>query len=489
VSRPLAEGGQASVSLAVDLLLEEQVVIKEIAGARLEPLRREFAMLCRLRHPNLAEVRDLIEIDGRSCLVLAVAPGPDLGVWAAGAAQEELLLAVAAVARALQFIHGRGVTHRDLKPGHVRVGEGSIGSLPAARVLDFGLATASPADDVAGTLGYIAPEVLAGDAAGPTADLFSLGVVLHECLFGELPAIAVGRPDRDRPWPADRVEPALGQLLEGLLDLRPERRPSATEVLETIGRIVGRSVQVSTEELAGPFLPPLPLVGRERALARLDGAIEAARDGERAALRVSGCGKSALLLEASLRAQAAGLLLHPATSLSELAAGASAEPRAAASQILDALLARARTRATLVALDDCPPGDPVGAALCDQLQALGTDASAGLLLVLCTDGDADITLGCLSAEETVRVVRAMLYPLRFLPDWADEVHAITGGDPRVLAHLLCEQIEAGVPETLQHSAERERIVHRRLAALGEAERGVLGVLVCWRSRPVRSPAA
>src|SRR5262249_37430568 len=92
--------------------------------------------------------------------------------------------------QALAYLHRRGVLHRDLKPGNILVISGPRG--PQVKVLDFGLALGTQElrtrfAEIAGTLGYMAPEVLLGAQPSEAADLFAVGVIAHELLLGSHP--------------------------------------------------------------------------------------------------------------------------------------------------------------------------------------------------------------------------------------------------------------------------------------------------------------
>jgi eukaryotic-like serine/threonine-protein kinase len=192
----LATGGMGEIWVARDLLLDRPVAVKVPGGAlagdgrAAERLRREARAAARLDHPNIAQVLDLGDQDGRPYLVMELLEGESLAgrIDRGGPmAPAEAARVVAAVADALQAAHGAGVVHRDVKPGNVFLtAEGEV------KVLDFGIASAAgeaalTTGDLLGTAAYLAPERALGLPATPAADVYSLGVVLYELLAGRRP--------------------------------------------------------------------------------------------------------------------------------------------------------------------------------------------------------------------------------------------------------------------------------------------------------------
>ena len=194
----LGRGGQGLVYRAVHLKLQQDVAIKLAC----KPLGRDLVedegrLLANLKHPNLVQVHDLGLHEGRPYLVMEFVPSRTLEQLAEEQRLKPRRAAelAAVVARAVDYLHGRGVVHQDLKPGNILVGEDG-----RPRLIDFGMARlrdawAGDADGPSGgTLAYMAPEQARGEQEriGPASDLFALGGVLYFLLTGRAP---FGRED------------------------------------------------------------------------------------------------------------------------------------------------------------------------------------------------------------------------------------------------------------------------------------------------------
>lgn len=190
----IASGGMATVHRAVDNVLKRPVAVKVAAPEHLtncDALRQEALSAARLSHPNVARIFDYGEVErgGRYLpfVVMELIPGGTLSTrlikngpipW------RDAARLCADVAFALAAAHDRGLVHRDIKPGNIML------SPTGAKVVDFGVsapAGAATADDdgrIWGTPAYFAPEQLRGAPAGPAADVYAVGLVLHACLTG-----------------------------------------------------------------------------------------------------------------------------------------------------------------------------------------------------------------------------------------------------------------------------------------------------------------
>ncbi|MFG0317455.1 MAG: sigma 54-interacting transcriptional regulator, partial [Planctomycetota bacterium JB042] len=205
--RALGAGRSGLVRVARDRARAgARVVLKSVpAGAR-DEVEREYRVLSAVGHPALARAIDLVEVDGAPTVVLDFVPGEalDVHVRRHGPLEPELGRGLAAaLLSALDRLHGESFLHLDVKPPNVIVRRD--GGRIHAVLVDAGLALARSAASFAGSAGgteaYAAPEVRAGGAVDPRADLFSLGRTLRETVEVDADsalAAFVGRLDAER---------------------------------------------------------------------------------------------------------------------------------------------------------------------------------------------------------------------------------------------------------------------------------------------------
>jgi serine/threonine-protein kinase len=253
--RPLGRGGMGVVYLAVDVELGREVAIKFLHHWRaVRPadevrFRREAQAAAALDHPNIGTVYEVGEHEGVRFLAMAFYKGTTLAQLLAGQPDRRLPVATAAsiagqLASALAAAHSAGIVHRDLKPENVMV-------LPDGRVklLDFGLARRLDAQALTeegtamGTAAYMAPEQLQGQRTGTAADLWALGVVLHEMLTGRKPfggerAGMVHSILHEEPPPLREARPDAPSVLAGIVShclvKKPGDRGTAAGVLSDL---------------------------------------------------------------------------------------------------------------------------------------------------------------------------------------------------------------------------------------------------------------
>ena len=200
IRRSLGAGAMGAVYEAWDPRLRRSVAVKVLTGAGDDQsiaarLLREARAAAALNHPNICAIYDVGEIEGTPFLAMEFVAGETLqDVVARGAVDPARVIGLGRqLAAALATAHAAGVVHRDLKSANVMLSsEGTV------KVLDFGIAqrlvgpgestqTAALESGIAGTLAYMAPEVLRGAPAAPRSDIWAVGIVLYEMLAGRLP--------------------------------------------------------------------------------------------------------------------------------------------------------------------------------------------------------------------------------------------------------------------------------------------------------------
>jgi YVTN family beta-propeller protein len=279
VEELVGRGGMGEVYRARDQRLDRPVALKLLAprladdeGFR-DRLLRESRLAASLDHPNVVPIYETGEADGRLFIAMRYVEGTDLKALLRreGALSPERTVALAGqVADALDAAHARGLVHRDVKPSNVLIDERGGGE--HCYLADFGLTQSisdrGPVDgQLMGTLEYVAPEQIRGDAVDGRADVYALGCMLFEALTGTLPFTGAsdvaliyshleGEPPRvsdrrpDLPEAVDDViaramakDPdarpascrALVSELEGALGLRPSARDQLRRRLPAIG--------------------------------------------------------------------------------------------------------------------------------------------------------------------------------------------------------------------------------------------------------------
>ena len=226
LQRMLAQGGMAEVWLAVDLTLDRKVAVKWLKPSLAtdpvvaERFRREAIAAASLNHPNIVAVHDVFEQDGRQAVVMQLVEGKSLRqvLDTQKRLSPELTCHIGTcVAAALDHAHGAGFVHRDVKPGNIMMG----------------------------TAKYLSPEQVRGKKLDGRADLYSLGLVLYECLAGRVPFLgetdadtALARPQRD-PTDLTRLRATLPTKLvvaiHQLLARNPAQRPATgAELVATL---------------------------------------------------------------------------------------------------------------------------------------------------------------------------------------------------------------------------------------------------------------
>ncbi|TKJ35283.1 MAG: hypothetical protein CEE38_15765 [Planctomycetes bacterium B3_Pla] len=260
----IGRGGMGVVYLAHDTKLDRSVAIKSIPAKLADDsttrmrFHREAKLLASLNHPNIAVIHDIIEQDeDLSYLILEYVPGKSLAQRIAREPLkvEEALSIARQIALAVSAAHEKGVIHRDLKPGNIKLApDGRV------KVLDFGLAkatrdqaasqdsTVTQPGSIIGTPAYMSPEQIRGYPTDPRTDIWSFGCVMYEMLTGKRPfegktiSDTVSRTlEREPDWQAlPRETPAnIRVLLRRCMEKDPRRRlrdigDAGIEIKETL---------------------------------------------------------------------------------------------------------------------------------------------------------------------------------------------------------------------------------------------------------------
>ena len=216
LERRLGSGGMGAVFLARDLGLQRHVAIKALPvgdGPGLVRLTQEARAMAAVTHPAIAQIHGLETWRDRPLLVVEYLSGGTLAARLDGGplpCADAVGVAVT-LSEALTALHDAGYVHGDVKPSNV--GFASDGT---AKLLDFGLARLTNADDrpAGGTLSYMSPEVLSGGTAAEADDVWSLCVVLYEMVTGRRPFIGAGAVEVAACIRRQRIPSAAGVLEE-----------------------------------------------------------------------------------------------------------------------------------------------------------------------------------------------------------------------------------------------------------------------------------
>ncbi|BBF99141.1 MULTISPECIES: serine/threonine-protein kinase [Pseudonocardia] len=242
----IGQGGMADVHRATDTRLNRPVAVK-IFGPGNDPtadqrFEQEAQVMANLRNPGLVAVHDFAVESDRAYLVMELVDGPSLKdvIAAEDLPPDDIRRIGTEVAQTLAYVHGQGVTHRDVKPSNIL-----IDSDGRARLADFGIAALLGADghtaagEIIGTPAYLAPEQVRGTDVGPPADVYALGLVLLEAWTGRQEYQGEGlqgaaeRVNRAPVVPADVPEP-LRSTISAATATDPRRRPDGHRVAEML---------------------------------------------------------------------------------------------------------------------------------------------------------------------------------------------------------------------------------------------------------------
>jgi serine/threonine protein kinase len=261
----LSAGGSATVWAAIDELLDREVAIKHVVSSpwlgcpECEPVRhhalREARTACRINHPNVVNIYDVVEQDQRLWIIMQLVKAPSLAqlIERRGPCTPRHAARIGLqILGALRAVHANGITHRDVKPSNVLVdGEHAL-------LTDFGIASSDgeTTPNLPGTLvgapSYIPPECIHGTPAGAASDLWSFGAMLYAAVEGRPPhrrddaAATLNAVATEEPDPTRRAG-MLAPLLTELLRKEPAKRPDSAKVERNLRRLVRLSEAMDGE--------------------------------------------------------------------------------------------------------------------------------------------------------------------------------------------------------------------------------------------------
>ena len=197
IIRTIGEGGMANVYLAHDLILDRDVAVKILRGDLSDDekfvrrFQREAIAASSLSHPNIVEMYDVGEDDGKYYIVMEYVEGKTLKNLIkkrGGLTLPEVIDIMTQLTSAISCAHDSNIIHRDIKPQNVLIKEDGL-----VKITDFGIAMAlnsnelTQTNSVMGSVHYLPPEQANGKGATVKSDIYSLGIVMFELLTGQLP--------------------------------------------------------------------------------------------------------------------------------------------------------------------------------------------------------------------------------------------------------------------------------------------------------------
>jgi len=266
----IGQGGMTSVFKALDMVRNETVAVKVLSpyiaqDPKFETrFNREIELLLELKHPNIVPVLDYGRQDGFAYIVMPFMPRGTLYNRLQGGplTPQEGVEIVNDISAALQFAHGHGIVHRDVKPSNVLLsddGRALLSDFGFAHVIDVSLSLTGSA--LIGTPSYMSPEQCQGDTLTARSDQYSMGIMLYQLCTGQLPfsgdtpmAIAVQHINEPLPRPR-AVNPRIPRDVERVLNKALSKRPSDRfDSVSDLALAFEEAVGASLDE-AGNFIP------------------------------------------------------------------------------------------------------------------------------------------------------------------------------------------------------------------------------------------
>ena len=481
VIRLLAQGGMSVVYEVADPDTGRPVAAKVLTerGQGVPRFGREYRALTRLDHPNIVRVyRYGMTEDGQPYLIMELLHGvpAQVRVKSIGRPGEPTRSAEAArigakVAEALEYMHARGIVHRDLKSSNVIVlGDGQV------KVLDFGTARllnnpeilTDPGEFV-GTFHYASPEQLTGRDVGPRSDFYALGVLLYRMLTGRRPFESDHPPTLARmhlevvPTPPRRVVPnvpgELSALTMKLLEKRPGDRPeNARRIVDALRDHAGNAPG------KGAVSPSLDTIGRAPQLRAIHQRLDAPVPGSMMLFTgPDGSGRTRLVILALDEAQVRGFRTF------DIPFGAHPRPLVALAELVVATFASVAEHAAIREARDVASGarPPDPAVLARMLTARAEADPAPVVL-----GGRGMESGSRADVDTLLAALERLHeagaPVMAFASWTDRPVPRTwpGAETIAVPPLTATEVAVLVSQWLGVASVSPDLVRRLLTASG-----------------------
>jgi eukaryotic-like serine/threonine-protein kinase len=262
IIRVLGKGGLGQVYEACHSISQRCEALKVLlasdrSGKEMgERFRREIQLLGVLSHPNIASLHNAFYHEGQLVMVMELVKGQTLRERSAKdrIPVAQVLRYTGQVLSALDYAHGVGVVHRDVKPTNIMITHDD-----QTKLLDFGIAISDSSAELTapgfmvGSVNYMSPEQIAGDKATTRSDIYSVGVMLYEILTGKLPARGDNNFEimrshlNERPIPPAEIDPRLPDslsdaILKSLEKIPADRFATAREFLSALEAVTQASI-------------------------------------------------------------------------------------------------------------------------------------------------------------------------------------------------------------------------------------------------------
>lgn len=289
ILRTVGSGGMGVVYLVEDTRKDNKIMaLKTIRGAAdaeaQAGFRAEFRNVHGVIHPHIPEVFDfgtLAPLGEGLFFTCEFVDGVPLDKLADTWSPAELQDILVKLCRALSFLHSRNLLHRDIKPDNILGRRAENGHVEPLKLVDFGLAShRDSADPTAGTLDYLAPELVEGQAATNLSDIYALGMVLFRLATGQLPfagddPLAVARLRTITEAPSalkfrGDLPVGLADVIAAMLRTKPEDRPlTARHVIALLNERSGTEYSYETEATRSAYIRSSSLAAHSEARAVL----------------------------------------------------------------------------------------------------------------------------------------------------------------------------------------------------------------------------